>query len=370
MKASLYGSWFCIVQRPQHLGSVLSRAGFNIDVYTSGGLRKSSKVENPSAKIHRSILLSKRFLSLAAVGPVVKNINNSMESYIFSKFLKSKSDIYIHQKRPFERSTYIPNLKGPLIYDCVDDWEGFTGADSRLPFWETELCERADQIWVVSRHLQEKLNRWEQKIRYVPNGVDFSHFSDAPNYTTQTTQKKTRRNLTYIGAIFNWFDARLVSEVSKLLYDWDINLYGPQDLSVEQLKWLDRPNIKLHGKKSYSELPKLLADADVAMIPFLINDLIRGTSPIKLYEYLAAGVPVVATPMPEVLPYAENGVVGCAERPIEFASLAQSLAENANPNRCQEIARSASWDSRFLPALEDALGISLPRFTSFTLLEN
>lgn len=99
------------------------------------------------------------------------------------------------------------------------------------------------------------------------------------------------------------------------------------------------------------ELPSLLAAADIAMIPFVINDLIRGTSPIKLYEYLAAGVPVVATPMPEVLPYVETGAVACAEGPTEFARVVKDLAATANPDRCQEIARKSSWDERFLGVL-------------------
>jgi glycosyltransferase involved in cell wall biosynthesis len=155
--------------------------------------------------------------------------------------------------------------------------------------------------------------------------------------------------------LFDWFDADLVGKVADKLRDWQIDLIGPHQLSAAQSKALNRSNIRLLGRKDYLELPSLLAAADVAMIPFVINDLIRGTSPIKLYEYLAAGVPVVATPMPEVLPYTETGVVACAEGPTEFARAVKDLAATANPERCQEIARESSWDARFMGATKSLL---------------
>jgi glycosyltransferase involved in cell wall biosynthesis len=94
-----------------------------------------------------------------------------------------------------------------------------------------------------------------------------------------------------------------------------------------------------------------MATLDVAMIPFKLTKLIEATSPVKLYEYLAAGLPVVATPMPEVVPFAEGGVVMCRETVKGFAEAVLELRSNGRPMRCQEIAKDHSWGARFEKAL-------------------
>jgi glycosyltransferase involved in cell wall biosynthesis len=284
-----------------------------------------------------------------------------LERGVFSDFISSRADLFIHYRRPLEHSARIGTLPGPLVYDCVDDWEGFGGGDAaRVRDWEQTLCERAERIWVVSRRLQEKLAAWKDKISYVPNGVDYSHFSRAHDMRSESDagmrDKSRPRRLIYIGALQHWFDARLVGEVAARLQGWEVQLVGSRQLDERQRAHLARENIRLLGRRDYQELPSLLAEADVAMIPFVLSDLIRGTSPIKLYEYLAAGVPVVASPMPEVLPYVQPGVVGCTDDPAEFARLVEECAASPDPRRCQEIARDSSWEARFLPALDELRG--------------
>jgi glycosyltransferase involved in cell wall biosynthesis len=275
------------------------------------------------------------------------------------RFTQSGAEVFVYERRPQAWNSEIKTTSQYFVYDCMDDWEGFTGSDARTSGWEAELCERADQIWVVSRHLERKLAHWAEKVRYVPNGVDFQHFALARDIREASGGSGSRPKAIYIGTLCDWFDSRLVSEVAKRLRDWQIELIGPQHLSAQQRRWLDQPNIHLLGRCDYQDLPSLLAQADVALIPFVINDLIRGTSPIKLYEYLAAGIPVVATPMPEVLPYIKQGVVACADSPNEFARFIEESAHSANPDRCQEVGRASSWDARFcllLQGLEAELG--------------
>ncbi len=114
--------------------------------------------------------------------------------------------------------------------------------------------------------------------------------------------------------------------------------------------------VRYAGAVSPRILPSLLSKIDVGTIPFTVNDLIRATNPIKLYEYLAAGKPVVATPMPEVMRYEAPGIVATAVDPDTFAaSLRVMAALSADPAAREErlrIADENSWDSRFKKILE------------------
>jgi hypothetical protein len=282
------------------------------------------------------------------------------ERQLVRDFFQSPSDLAIYCSRPLDIAD-MPQVKGQLVYDCIDDFEGFAGnTDGKLLAREEQLCERADYIWVVSRHLQEKLSKYASKVRYVPNGVDYGHFSAAQEIRSRRPVDRNRRkSLIYVGAIYHWFDAALVSEVAAKLPDWDINLIGPAVFYGNMETLLAKPNINLLGTKNYRELPLFLGQADVAMIPFKINRLIQGTSPIKLFEYFAAGLPVVTTMMPEVEPYQERGVAACRESATEFAQAVEDLYLNCDQSRCLDIGKSSGWQERFAGVLSEA-GFAVP----------
>jgi O-antigen biosynthesis protein len=192
-------------------------------------------------------------------------------------------------------------------------------------------------------------------VEYVPNAVEYEHFAGVPAMKAARS-RGGRPVLGYVGAIYPWFDARLAAEVAARLKDWEIQLVGPLKLSPEQQAVLQRPNIRFLGQQPYDSLPGVMSAMDVAMIPFAPSKLIESTSPIKLYEYLAAGLPVVATPMPEVLPFCLPGVAACAAEPGEFARHVQELAGSPAVARRQEIARENSWTARFSRAMEPERG--------------
>jgi glycosyltransferase involved in cell wall biosynthesis len=264
------------------------------------------------------------------------------------RFLADPADCHVYARAPGPALAKKPRC---LIYDCMDDWAGFPGALSDVLDREQELCEMADRIWVVSKYLENRLSRFARKVQYVPNGVNFDHFARVPRLKHDCKRQSSRPVLGYMGALFSWFDAALVGNVARLLKDWSIVLIGPIELTTNQRRELDHPNIQLRGVCPYESLPTFIAEMDVAMIPFSISDLTKGTSPIKLYEYLAAALPVVATPMPEVLSFVEPGVVACAESPTSFANAVQQLFAGRRPDRCQEIAKQHSWRQRFTDAL-------------------
>lgn len=361
MKANLYGVWYTIAQRPHHLAVALMRANWGVDVFTIKRIRNREPTLPYTPNINKRTLIpgTVRFV------PILRQLNERYTDYIerrmFDEFTQTSADLFVYYSWPIERSSSIGQLKGRLIYDCLDDWEGFINSyNPASAKWDEKLCDRADQIWVVSRHLQEKLARWEHKVKYVPNGVDYQYFSKARELREKKAMvisEDSRPNLIYVGAMQSWFDASLIGEVAKRLKNWTISLVGPNELSADQKRYLDKTNIKFLGKRDYSELPGLLADADVAMIPFIINQLIMSTSPIKLYEYLTAGLPVVSTLIPEVLPYVNEGVVACADDAEGFAQAAEALFAKPMPDLCQEIGKGSSWDGRFIPLINELIAI-------------
>jgi len=152
--------------------------------------------------------------------------------------------------------------------------------------------------------------------------------------------------LGYVGEIAWWFDFDLIRDLATQNPDWSIVLIGQtHEARANELGQI--PNIHLLGRKPYSELPAYLSRFDVCLLPFKINDLTSAVNPVKLYEYLAAGKPVVSTPMREVLKYRD--VVSVAA-PDEFStavsSLLQSGSEAVLVQRRQEVAKSNSWEMR------------------------
>ncbi|MBP7936786.1 MAG: glycosyltransferase [Phycisphaerae bacterium] len=236
----------------------------------------------------------------------------------------------------------------------MDEWSGFDDADPEIQDKEAALCSLADIIWCVSAPLVEKLKpRFPNKVRYVPNGVNYEFFSRSIALRNRSPSQGLPV-LCYIGALDSWFDSSLVRGVAQQLPEWRIVLVGPPRLSATQLSELALPNITLAGSLDYGQLPLLLSAVDVCMIPFILNDLIRATSPIKLYEYLGAGLPVVSTPLPEVLVHQEAGVVQCESDPRRFAHAVRELQQTNARERRQAVARTRDWQVLFKAALREA----------------
>jgi glycosyltransferase involved in cell wall biosynthesis len=118
---------------------------------------------------------------------------------------------------------------------------------------------------------------------------------------------------------------------------------------------LDLPNIRILGRCPYESVPLILTGFSVAMIPFKMSSLIEATSPIKLFEYLACGLPVISTCLPEVMALEEPGILECEERAGDFAEAARMLHANDDDIRVERrlrIAESFSWKALFSKALD------------------
>jgi glycosyltransferase involved in cell wall biosynthesis len=353
LSIALFAYWFTWRQRPHHFVTAANHLGYSVDLFSTRsvadylrGATRRSTPESPLVKYRsvRPVFPSPRFDKM----PLVAQFNDLQRSCALERFCQGTADIHIFAGVPTGSLTHKPSF---LIYDCMDDWSDFPSLPKSVIRNEQDLCRMADRIWVVSEHIYRKFEpSFRNKLEYVPNGADYDHFATA----SQIEVQHERPVLGYIGALHIWFDARLVAAVASDLPEWDIVLVGPIVLDLEQKHTLDRPNIRFMGRQPYDILPGILAGFDVAMIPFVLSDLIKGTSPIKLFEYLAAGLPVISTSMPEVLPLREPGIVACADDATAFVQAVHHLKESNSPDiieRRKQVAQQHTWQATFGKAL-------------------
>ena len=195
-----------------------------------------------------------------------------------------------------------------VVYYCVDDHSQFTGYDTRQVLRDEEaLCRRADLVVTTSGPLQESRKPWNPNTILVPHGVDYEHFAQALDDNLPEPAELAaipRPRLGFFGLLRDWVDLDLLAEVARRRPDWHVVLLG--DSTVDLSPYRSLANMHFLGPKPYGELPAWCRGFDVGLIPFKLNPLTHAVNPIKLREYLAAGLPVVSTPLPEVERYAQG----------------------------------------------------------------
>jgi GT2 family glycosyltransferase/glycosyltransferase involved in cell wall biosynthesis len=182
-----------------------------------------------------------------------------------------------------------------LIFDCLDHLAGFSGVAPRVVELEQVLIEAADSVVVTSDFLAETVGR-QRPVDAIRNAADVRYFSQRP---AAVYQPAGRPVIGYYGAIAEWFDIDLIEQCARRHPQWHFVLIGAIeccDISAVA----DLSNVVFLGEKPYAELTHYLYAFDVCIIPFKLVDLTRATNPVKVYEYLCAGKPVVATDLPEL----------------------------------------------------------------------
>lgn len=234
-----------------------------------------------------------------------------------------------------------------VLYDCMDDHEGFATNDEAMTARESHLVNEADAVVVTSRALERKLSYAEAPLHRIPNAGDFEHFSNPASAPPQGVPAIEGPVIGYFGAISAWFDFDLLRDAAAKHPEWTFLLIGstfgaPDHADLEAL-----PHVHFLGEKPYSELPGWLARFDVATIPFQSTPLIEATDPVKAYEYMAAGKPVVTSDLPELRPH--GALFQRAEDPETFTRKLEEALLESDPALVQArraFAQENSWQSR------------------------
>lgn len=218
--------------------------------------------------------------------------------------------------RDFQLWTFLPTTVGFVgamgeslaVYYCTDEWSGFSHLGKQpVAVMEKELCGKADVVFATSKPLVERKRAYNNETHLASHGVDHAHFAKALDKETMIADDLvglSRPIVGFFGLIENWIDLDLVAYIAEQRPSWSVVLVGRAAVDVSRLAGF--PNVHLLGRRPYADLPRYAKGFDVAICPFVTNELTRNINPVKLREYLSAGLPVVAIGIPEASAYPDS----------------------------------------------------------------
>ncbi len=235
-----------------------------------------------------------------------------------------------------------------LIYYCVDEYTAFTGS-AALKEIEEELFRASDVVIVSAEKLFDSKKKFNPNTHIIRHGTDWLHFHTALDDSTKVPDEIAdlpRPIIGFHGLLADWVDFELIKKTAEHFKDGSVVLIGKIAVDAEQkVKVLhDIKNVHLLGRKPYADLPAYCKGFDVALNPFTINELTLAANPLKVREYLAAGLPVISTDIPEVrvLPACLVG-----ESHDDFiAKIEKALAEPKPRETVSDAIRHESWEAK------------------------
>jgi len=340
--------WDFVFQRPQHLLTRLAKA-VNVFYIEEPVIIASDKLPH--------YLFQERGEQITLIIPQLPQGLNPLESIaiqeqLFDDFMTEYQIkdygfwYYTPMALEFSRK-YMPQL---TVFDCMDELSAFKFAPESLKELEKELLKKADIVFTGGHSLYEAKKDQHDHIYAFPSSIDKAHFAKARALNTATTTQggKYRPKLGFYGVIDERFDIDLIKDIADIHPDWDIMLVGPVVKIDPQILPLNE-NIHYLGAKTYAELPELMADWDIALIPFLLNESTRFISPTKTPEYLAAGLPVISTAIRDVInPYSKLGLVSIGNTAADFVMLAEKELQRTDKkewlHKVDVFLSNISWD--------------------------
>ena len=240
-------------------------------------------------------------------------------------------------------------------YDCTDNYYAYKpiGPEDTDRYWRNErlLASRANLVFVVSEELHRIYSSINPNTYLVPNGADFSGYARAALQETPISKDMADIKhpvLGFVGELKEKIDLELIEQIAISRPEWSVALIGPVvPLEFDLRRFKDRPNVHYLGKKPVSLLPNYLRAIDVCLLPLRESEYNKSVDPLKLYEYLATGKPVVSTNVAPVRRFEE--LVYVAKDRTEFVrKVEQALAEDSQELRHsrQRVAQENSWDKR------------------------
>lgn len=240
-----------------------------------------------------------------------------------------------------------------VVYDCMDELSAFRFADPQLAAQEASLMKRADVVFTGGYSLYEAKRGSHAAIHPFPSAVDTLHFAAARGNVIEPADQAciAGPRLGFYGVIDERIDLGLIDALARARPDWHIVMIGPI-VKIDPVDLPRHPNIHWLGSRDYADLPAYLSGWNVALMPFAINDATRFISPTKTPEYLAAGRPVVSTPIVDVQRHygAVQGVAIADATDAFVAACEAALAlpvDGAWRDETDALLTATSWDMTF-----------------------
>ncbi len=262
----------------------------------------------------------------------------------------ARPDVWVYTPMAIELAQRLE--AGCLVYDVMDDLASFRDAPQGLLLRQRRLLAEADVVFTGGPSLHRGVLRQRQEgVHLFRSGVETGHY--AASRVLRTPHDRPVAG--YVGVLDERLDLVLVAELARRLPDWTVRLVGPVT-KIDPADLPQGPNLEYPGMATYDRLPEVMAGFDVALMPFALNEATRSISPTKTLEYLAAGLPVVSTGVPDVVAdYAD--VVHLADDGAGFAAACRrAVADDAvqRDRRVRQLQARQEWD-HIAASMEDLL---------------
>ena len=235
------------------------------------------------------------------------------------------------------------------VYDCMDELSAFWGAPKELLDQEKRLMEKAGIMFTGGYSLFEAKQRRHPHVFAFPSSIDFAHFSSARRPLPDPVDQRSLPNprIGFSGVIDERFDYELLGKLAERRRDWHFVMIGPV-VKINPALLPKGPNVHYLGMKDYKQLPAYFSNWNVAMLPFALNESTRFISPTKTPEYLSAGLPVVSTPIRDVVrTYGSQDFVQIADSAEAFEAAIELALQQKHPGDWSAIdtfLAESSWD--------------------------
>lgn len=337
--------WTFVWQRPQHLISRVS-AGYDRAWFVEEPM--TGDVESPTLRVEAHGRVRRVWLEMPA-GTECKGFDE-WTSELYGSLLPPLLDQSTHRTvwlyTPMAMD--IARVLGPdlLVYDVMDDLAAFRFAPAGLVLRQRQALRDADLVFTGGRSLHRGVSEHRPDAMCFPSGVEPEHYAAAIKLRAARRTRSRRPVAGYVGVIDERIDLELAESLAEKLADWDVHMVGPV-VKIEESSLPRRDNLIYPGSRDYAELPSVMADFDVALMPFALNEATRSISPTKTLEYLAAGLPVVSTRVPDVAADYE-GIVDLRDDAAGFADACRRGLKECNiarAERCAPILAAQHWDN-------------------------
>lgn len=340
--------WDFVFQRPQHLMTRFANSGRVF--FVEEPMIHSDAPYLETSEPHRNVIRCVPKLPEtddATRSDLVQNLVGNLAR----DFSIIRPIIWFYTPMMFEWATPL-RPESALVYDCMDELSKFRFAPATLLEREAQLLAAADAVFTGGQSLYEAKKERHHNVHAFPSSIDVPHFkkgrSEQPDPEDQGSIGRPR--IGYAGVIDERIDLDLLAKIADERPDWNLVMIGPV-VKIDSESLPRRSNIIYLGMKKYDELPAYFAHWDVGMMPFALNESTEFISPTKTPEYLAAGLPVVSTPIKDVVrPYGKQGLVHIAANADEFVdSIDEALRADDNKwlENVDEFLSHTSWDQTF-----------------------
>lgn len=231
-----------------------------------------------------------------------------------------------------------------LVYRCVDDLSHFKGIPANIQEAEKQLIQKADIVFATAETLKTRIEGYGKTVYSLQNAVDYNFFHSYNILEKSCRIDHLENIILYVGTIGEWFDCEFVKYCATKRQEYQFVIIGPQRTDISILTGIS--NIHILGSVAYKDVPMYMKKSNIGIIPFKFNQLVDAVNPLKLYEYFACGLPVVATAAYELRKM--NSPACLYNSYDEAISFFDDLLEGKyKADEINKFAKNNSWESRY-----------------------